>query len=76
MEIVPEVSINYVLALQRHSEMYSQPPPRYYRSDQPPFWLCEYLGNTVGTLRPTDSKNDVAHVMLIVATVNRPMYQE
>jgi hypothetical protein len=74
MELTPEVSINYVLVLQRHSEMYGLPPPRYQRSDQPPFWQCEYLGNTVLTMRPTDSKDDVAHVMLTMATVNRPIH--
>jgi hypothetical protein len=67
------LSADYVAALQRHASLYRQPPPVYSHSAQAPYWVCNYLGHTVATLNLTDGKADVARVMYLTVTVNRPM---
>ncbi len=67
------ISVDYVAALQRHADLYHLLPPTYTRAAQAPYWICRYLGYTVGTMNSSDTKVDVARVMFLVVTVNRPM---
>jgi hypothetical protein len=67
------LSVDYVAALQRHADLYHQPPPRYTHNAQAPYWICQYLGHTVGTMNLSDAKVDVARIMFLVVTVKRPM---
>jgi hypothetical protein len=62
-------TVDYVWQLRRHSEHYRLAPPVYFR--QGDTWGCHYMGNTA--IMPNGNRTDVAHMMLIMATVNRPL---
>ncbi len=60
---------DYVSELHRHATYYGLAMPVYYRIGQE--WHCLYHGSSVTMANGTQS--EVARVMLILATVNRPM---
>ncbi len=65
--------IDYVAALHLHSVMYALPPPVYHTVG--PKWHCHYMGNTTISA-DQGSQADVVRIMLVFATVNRPLLTE
>jgi len=63
--------IDYVAALYRHSVKYELSPPIYHTVG--PRWHCHYMGNTTISA-DQGSQADVARIMLVFATVNRPLH--
>ena len=68
-------AVDPVALLVRHANLYGLDPPLYIHLNSPPSWHCLYMGNTTGA--PGDLESDgqatVARLMLILATVNRPL---
>jgi hypothetical protein len=68
-------SVDPVALLVQHANMYGLDPPLYIHLNSPPYWQCRYMGNITGapgTLE-SDGQATVARLMLILATVNRPL---
>ena len=64
-----------VAQLVRHANLYGLNPPLYIHLNSPPTWCCMYMGNTTGApgSLESDGQATVARLMLILATVNRPL---
>jgi len=67
-----------VAQLVRHANLYGLEPPLYIHLNSPPTWRCFYMGNTTGAPGglESDGQATVARLMLILATVNRPLPAE
>jgi hypothetical protein len=61
--------IDYISELRRHASYYNLPMPVYYHIGEE--WHCLYHGSSV--MMANGNPSEVARVMLILATVNRPM---
>ena len=64
-----------VALLVRHANLYGLDPPLYIHLNRPPYWQCLYMGNTTGAPGglESDGQATVARLMLVLATVNRPL---
>ena len=77
MEASDAAQSDPVAQLVRHANLYGLDPPLYAHFNSPPTWHCLYMGNTTcapGGLE-SDGQATVARLMLILATVNRPLPQ-
>jgi len=77
METTDVAQSDPVAQLAWHAHLYGLVPPIYAHFNGPPTWHCLYLGNL--TCAPGELESDgqatVARLMLILATVNRPLPQ-
>ncbi len=69
---------DYIRLLEHHSELYQQDPPMYWMVEEPSRrHYCFYMGNMTQTAHPyPDPINQLARVMLILVSVNRPLPED